>query len=56
MQFLSRVQIGFIKLNDCSTLAVKGGINKPGKMMVVISLQRLEIGESMNDLSRISNV
>ena len=49
--FLSWVQISFMKLNDRSTLAVKGGINEPSKMM-----WWSEKGESIQDLSRISNI
>ena len=52
--FLGPVQISFIKLNDHSTSAVKGGINEPSKIMVIISLQRSEKAESIQDFSRIS--
>ena len=53
--FLSRVQIAFIKLNDSSISAVNGGTNEPSKTMVVISLCQSEKGESIQDLSWISN-
>ena len=54
--FLSPVQISFIKVNDLSTSVVKGEIKQPSRMMVIISLWRLEKGESIQNLIRLWNV